>query len=81
MIDQNQQLFSTFNLTNDRIVTLSETKGSSDDYGDIWELVKMFLILFHVQSEVVRGFSINKHFLVENSKQNLWLRMGEFNIK
>ena len=81
MIDQNQQLFSTFNLTNDRIVTLSETKGSSDDYGDIWELVKMFLILFDVQSEVVRGFSINKHFLVENSKQNLWLRMGKFNIK
>ena len=74
MIDQNQQLFSSFNPTNDRVDSLfSETMGSSDKYGDLWEFVKMFLILFHGQSEVEIGFSVNKQLLVETSKQNLWL--------
>ena len=36
MIDQNQQLFSSFNPTNDRVDSLfSETMGSSDKYGDL----------------------------------------------
>ena len=67
VIDQNQQLFS--NPTNDRVSTLfSETMGSSDEYGNLWEFVKMFLILFHGQSEVERRFSVNKQLLVENLK-------------
>ena len=64
VIDQNQQLFSSFNPTNDRVGTLfSETMGSSDEYGDLWGFIKMFLILFHGQS-----------------KQNLWLCFEELNI-
>ena len=48
MIDQNQQLFSSFKPTNDRVDTLfSETIGSSNEYGDLLKFVKMFLILFH----------------------------------
>ena len=42
--------------------------GSSDEYGDIWEFVKMFLILFCGQSEVERGFSVNKQLLDDNIK-------------
>ena len=42
--------------------------GSSDEYGDLWEFTKIFLILFHGQSEVERGFSVNKQLLVENLK-------------
>ena len=33
-----------------------------------WQFIKMFLILFHGQSEVERGFSVNKQLLVENLK-------------
>ena len=48
VIDQSQQLFSSFNPTSDRIDTLfPETTGSSDEHGDLSEFVKMFLILFH----------------------------------
>ena len=69
VIDQNQQLFSSFNPTNDVVDTLFlETMGSSDEYGDLWEFVEMFLILFHGLSEVERGFSVNKQLLIENFK-------------
>ena len=69
VIDQNQQLFSSFNPTNDGVDTLFlETMGSSDEYGDLWEFVEMFLILFHGLSEVERGFSVNKQLLIENFK-------------
>ena len=40
----------------------------------------MFLILFHGQSEVERGFTVNKQLLVENLKKNLWLRFEESKI-
>ena len=39
--------------------------GWPDEYGDLWEFVKMFLVLFHGQSEVERGFSV-KQLFVEN---------------
>ena len=76
MIDQNQQLFSSFNPTNNRVDTLySETMGSSDEYGDLWEFVKMFLILFHGQSEVERGLRVNNQLLVENLKTKSWVAL------
>ena len=69
MIDQNQQLFSSFNPANDRIDTLfSEATVSSDEYGDLLEFVKKFLILFYGQSEAERGLSVNKQLLIENLK-------------
>ena len=79
--DQNQQLFSSLDPTNDRVDTLfSEMMGSSDKYGGLWEFVEMFLILFHGQSEVERGFSVNKQLLFETSKHNLWLFFKELKI-
>ena len=42
--------------------------GSSKLYSDVWEFSKMVLILYHGQSSVERGFSINKQLLVENQK-------------
>ena len=57
VVDQNQHLFLSFNLTNNVVDTLfPETIKLSDQYGDLWEFTKMFLILFHGQSEVERGF-------------------------
>ena len=76
MINQNQQLFSSFNPTNNRVDTLySETMGSSDEYGDLWEFVKMFLILFHGQSEDERGLRVNNQLLVENLKTKSWVAL------
>ena len=40
----------------------------SDECEDLLESVKMFLILFHGQSKIERGFSVNKHLLVKNLK-------------
>ena len=69
MVDQNQQLFSSFDPTSDRVETLfSEMMRSSDEYGDLSEFVKIFLILFHGQSEVESGFSVNKQLFAENLK-------------
>ena len=42
--------------------------GFTNEYGDLWKFVKMLLILFHGQSEVERGFNVNKQLLVENFK-------------
>ena len=67
MVDQTQQFFSSFNPTNFRVDTVfSETMGSLYEYGDLWEFVKMFLILFHGQREVEKEFIVNKQLLVEN---------------
>ena len=42
----------------------------SDEYGDLWEFVKMFQILFYGQLEVERG-SVSKSNLLKTSKQTL----------
>ena len=77
MIDQNQQLFSSFNPANDRIDTLfSEATVSSDEYGDLLEFVKKFLILFYGQSGAERGFSVNKQLLIENLKTKSLVALG-----
>ena len=77
VIDQNQHLFSSFNPTNNVVDTLfSETIRSSDEYGDLWDFAKMFLILFHGKSEVERGFCVNKLVLVENLKRKSLVTFG-----
>lgn len=70
IVDQNQQLFSNFSFASDRIDCLfSKTMGSSSNqFANLWEFVKMILVLFHGQSAVERGFSVNKQLLVENLK-------------
>ena len=50
--------------------------GSSDEHGDLWEFCKMFLILFHGQSDVERRFSVNKQLLVENLKTKFLVALG-----
>ena len=35
----------------------------------------MFLILFHGQSEVERGFRVNNQLLVENLKTKFWVAL------
>ena len=42
----------------------------SDEYGDLWEFVKMFQILFYGQLEVERG-SVSKSNLLKTLKQTL----------
>ena len=69
VVDQNQHSFSSFDPANDRVdCLLSKTMGSSKLYENLWEFSKMVLILYHGQSSVERGFSVNKQFLVENLK-------------
>ena len=67
IVDQNLQWFSSFNPLHDKVDTpFSTTVGSSKLCTNLWDFVKMFLVLYHGQSAVERGFSINKQLLVEN---------------
>ena len=69
IVDQNLQSLSSFNPSQDRVDALfSTTMGSSKLCANLWDFVKMFLILYHGQATIERGFSINKQLLVENMK-------------
>ena len=69
IVDQNLQSFSSFNPSQDRVDTLfSTTIASSRLCTNLWDFVKMFLIMYHGQSAIERGFTINKQFLVKNLK-------------
>ena len=69
IVDQNLQWFSSFNPLHDKVDTLfSTTMGSSKLCTNLWDFMKMFLVLYHGQSAIERGFSINKQLLVENQK-------------
>ena len=60
IVDQNLQSFS-FNPSQDRVDTLFLTgMESSKLCTNIWDFLKMFLILYHGQSAIERGFNINK---------------------
>ena len=62
IVDQNLQSLSSFTPSQDRVDTLfSTTMGSSKLCTNHWDLVKMFLILYHCQYAIERGFSINKN--------------------
>ena len=76
-VDQNLQSFSFFNPSQDRVDTLfSITMGSSKLCTNLWDFVKMFLILHHGQSAIERGFNINKQLLVENLKPESLVALG-----
>ena len=76
-VDQNLQSFSFFNPSQDRVDTLfSTTMGSSKLCTNLWDFVKMFLILYHGQSAIERGFNINKQLLVENLKPKSLVALG-----
>ena len=50
--------------------------GSSKLCANLWDFVKMFLILYHGQSAIERGFNINKQLLVENLKPESLVALG-----
>lgn len=46
-----------------------ETMGSSTEFRNLWEVVKVLLVMSHGQASVERGFSVNKEVEVENLKE------------
>lgn len=46
-----------------------ETMGSSTEFKNLWEVVKVLLVMSHGQASVERGFSVNKEVEVENLKE------------
>lgn len=69
VVDQNLQSFSGFDPSKERVDTFfSNLMRSSTAHQNLWEFIKMFLVLYHGQSAIERGFSVNKQLLVENLK-------------
>ena len=67
VIDQNLELFSSFNPTNDRVDTFFQKQWDGQMNMEIFgNSLKCFWFCFMVQSEVERGFSVNKQLFVEN---------------
>ena len=64
--------FSKFNKNQDSIDELyyeCMCGGSGEQYTELFEVVKIVLVLSHGQAAVERGFSVNKEIEVENMKQ------------
>ena len=69
VVDRNLQSFSCFNPSKDRVDRFfANLMRSLKPYENLWEFIKMFLVLYHGQSAIERGFSINKQLLVEDLK-------------
>jgi hypothetical protein len=47
-------------------VLLREDMGNSENFDELWKVVKCLLLLSHGQASVERGFSVNKEIEVEN---------------
>lgn len=60
--------FREFDPTSDRLDTLFY-ETSSTEFRNLWEVVKVLLVMFHGQASVERGFSVNKEVEVENLKE------------
>ena len=61
--------FLNFDYTKDRLdVFFSEMLETNKSYQDVWNIFKMVFLLSHGQASIERGFSVNKHLLVENYK-------------
>ena len=65
--------FLNFDLTKDRLVTfLRFYLSGKKEYEDLWSICIIIFIFSHGQSNIERGFSVNKEILVENmSKSSL----------
>lgn len=62
--------FSDFNISTDRIDTLFHEFMAGDSYKQLFNVVKLILVLSHGQAAVERGFSVNKELEVENMKEH-----------
>ena len=59
--------FSAFNHIDDELDTFLFTHlGKNPRFEELWSLVKLFLTLLHGQSQVERGFSVNKDITSTN---------------
>ena len=47
--------------------------GTSEQYSDLFSIVKQLLIISHGQAQVERGFSTNKQLLIENMKEHSFI--------
>ena len=58
-----------FKPTKDRIETFLKVRMERE-WPTLWSMVRKLLLLSHGQASVERGFSINKHLIVENQQQD-----------
>lgn len=73
MDNTTKEIFKSYSMKNERLDKFYITYFSNrEEYKDLFEMVKMMLILSHGQSAVERGFSINKDMLTPNlAKESL----------
>ena len=70
IVDSNRKAFQDFDLNTDRLDWFfSDFTGANKAYQDVWNVLKFVFVLWHGQSSIERGFSINKQLLVENLKE------------
>jgi len=61
MIDKEQDHFVNFNPVKSRVdILMHETMAGKDIYSELWNVVRMLLVLSHGQAAVERCISINK---------------------
>ena len=66
-ISAQQAKLNNFRAKHNRLDTFfAEAVASDDQYRHLWIVIKMALILSHGNASVESGFSVNKHFLIEN---------------
>jgi hypothetical protein len=66
-VSSNSAIFESFNSTTNRLDDFyNEYLGNMPDYTDLWQIVRLVLMLSHGQAAVERGFSINKETMTVN---------------
>ena len=70
-VPKNMEKFEGFNSNNRHIDTfLAEFLARNEKFKWLWFVCKIIFTLSHGQSQVERGFNVNKEILVENLKEN-----------
>ena len=69
----NRESFLKFSKLKDRLDEFYfSSVGCLDEYSQFCKVIKMVLILFHVQASVERGFNINKAMLLPNFDEQIF---------
>ena len=67
---QHKDEFLSFNINEDRLdLFLAKYLAGAKEYSNLWKVVKILLIISHGQSDVERGFSVNKEISVQNMQK------------
>ena len=61
--------FVKFDYKNDRLDSFLSNILTTNDFKDIWHICKIIFVLSHGQSQVERGFSVNKEILQDNLQE------------